>query len=366
MPVESSAAMHTLPPIVTPHGRQCWPLSLRTAERLTDVLLSPGEASRRVLLAAALEDDTAFAEWARAAASQRGIDAAGSDALAEWLARQPAGFFAPGESDEATAPSTDGWRPAGAWGNRLAALVAVLARMTQLQADFEGALEAAKLESLKELAYGAGHEINNPLANISARAQTLLADEPDPERRRMLASINAQAFRAHEMIADMMLFARPPEPRRASTNLRSLLVEVHAELLEQAEQQGTRFELAFGASPLEAAVDATQIAVAVRSLCLNSLEALVSGGEVRLELSHDVPGDAVRIVVRDSGPGIPESARPHIFDPFYSGREAGRGLGLGLSKCWRIVTMHGGRIDVASAAGGSTVFTLTLPRGNAG
>ncbi len=76
--------------------------------------------------------------------------------------------------------------------------------------DFERRLEEEKLAALVELAYGASHEINNPLANIATRAQVLLREEPHPERRRMLSAIHAQAMRAHEMIADLMLFARPP------------------------------------------------------------------------------------------------------------------------------------------------------------
>ena len=79
-------------------------------------------------------------------------------------------------------------------------------------AEFRSSGSSAKSSTaLKELAYGASHEINNPLANIAARAQTLLEDEPDPERRRKLTAIHRQAMRAHEMIADLMLFARPPK-----------------------------------------------------------------------------------------------------------------------------------------------------------
>ena len=65
----------------------------------------------------------------------------------------------------------------------------------------------------------------------------------------------------------------------------------------------------------------------------------------------------------DDGPGITDEARRHLFDPYFSARQAGRGLGLGLSKCWRIVvTNHGGRIDVDSRPGGPTVFAITLPK----
>jgi signal transduction histidine kinase len=65
--------------------------------------------------------------------------------------------------------------------------------------------------------------------------------------------------------------------------------------------------------------------------------------------------------VSDDGPSIPPDVRNKIFDPFFSGREAGRGLGLGLSKCWRIVSLHGGQIDCLSQPGHGTSFTLTLP-----
>ena len=67
------------------------------------------------------------------------------------------------------------------------------------------------------------------------------------------------------------------------------------------------------------------------------------------------------IRVTDDGPGITPEERRHIFDPFYSARQAGRGLGLGLSKCWRIVTNHGGRIEVESRPGQGTTFVITLP-----
>ncbi len=86
--------------------------------------------------------------------------------------------------------------------------------VAELRCAFDAALEAEKLEALAEFAAGAGHEINNPLTVISGRAQLLLRDEKDPERRRTLALIRAQAVRVNEMIADMRLFARPPEPVR--------------------------------------------------------------------------------------------------------------------------------------------------------
>jgi signal transduction histidine kinase len=248
----------------------------------------------------------------------------------------------------------------------LAQLTGKLRRLEACEQRFDQALEQARLESLGELAYGASHEINNPLANISTRAQALLAEETDPEKRRMLAIINAQAFRAHEMIADMMLFARPPELVLEPVDLVQLVDTVLAELQDDAELQGTRIVCAGSPGELMIEADATQLAMAIRAVCSNALEALVADGEVAVSLEQlaesqrECPSWA-RITIRDSGPGIPPDVRRHIFDPFYSGREAGRGLGLGLSKCWRVITMHGGRVDVMSGEREGATFVLDLP-----
>lgn len=257
------------------------------------------------------------------------------------------------------------WSAPGPWAEALPRLAERLARLAQLEADFARTLEVEKLESLKELAYGAGHEINNPLANISARAQTLLPGESDPDRRRLLAAINTQAFRAHEMIADMMLFARPPAPQLAEVEVNGLLEKIVAELAGQATAQQTAIVFTAAGTKHCMRGDATQLAVAIRAVCVNALEALVSGGSVKIALHESSESRATtQIDIADSGPGIPENVRRHLFDPFYSGREAGRGLGFGLSKCWRIVTMHEGRIEVSKRPEGGTLFCIALPNSN--
>ena len=227
--------------------------------------------------------------------------------------------------------------------------------------EFIAALEQAKLDAMKELAYGASHEINNPLANISARAQTLLRDEHDPDRRRALQAIDAQALRAHEMISDLMLFARPPQLRRDSVNL----IDIVRQAIESRRDECTARAIALhfddGDARTSVDADAEQLAVAVDALLRNAIEAVGSGGAIVASVENDDLRNHVRIRIADDGPGISDEVRGHLFDPFYSGREAGRGLGFGLSKCWRIATLHGGTIEVESPDQGGAAFTITLP-----
>jgi signal transduction histidine kinase len=233
-----------------------------------------------------------------------------------------------------------------------------------LEAEYSARLEHEKLESLKELAYGASHEINNPLANIAARAQTLLEDEPDPERRRKLAAIHRQALRAHEMIADLMLFARPPKLNVAPCDVIRLTEQVVAQHRKLAAQRETSLDMLIDAEPIPPAmVDATHIAVALGALITNAIEAVAAAGHVQVAVRPALIGNErlVEIVVRDDGPGISDHVRRHMFDPFFSGREAGRGLGFGLSKCWRIVTDHGGQVVVQSSNERGAALSMLLP-----
>ncbi|WP_197527803.1 sensor histidine kinase [Posidoniimonas polymericola] len=226
--------------------------------------------------------------------------------------------------------------------------------------EFRRAVEHAKLDAMKELAYGASHEINNPLANIAARAQTMLRTERDESNRRMLTAIHRQAMRAHEMISDLMLFARPPRMHKEPLDLVGLLSRVVEEVRPLAEERGILVEQTDPDTEVDAVADPVQLEVAVAALLTNSIEALDAGGEVAAA-ARRIDDLWVIVEVSDNGPGVPPAVREHMFDPFYSGREAGRGLGFGLSKCWRIITEHGGRIDVDSGPGRGARFTLWLP-----
>ncbi len=224
-------------------------------------------------------------------------------------------------------------------------------------------LERQKLEALKELAYGASHEINNPLANIAARAQTLLRDEGHPERRRALEAIHQQALRAHEMISDLMLFARPPQLVLESVDLNELSRQVVKSLAEESAERQIEFVLRAPGEIVQIVGDAEQLTVALIAVCVNAMEAIGRAGTVSLTVSREILAGEERAVIEiaDTGPGISPEIREHIFDPFFSGREAGRGLGFGLSKCWRIVTQHGGEITVSSEKSQGATFTIYLP-----
>lgn len=258
-----------------------------------------------------------------------------------------------------------------------------LVRLAELESDFQRALEAEKLEAMAEFAAGAGHEINNPLTVISGRAQLLLCEEPDPERQHALALISAQAMRVYEMIADMMLFARPPRPELQPVDLVKLVDELVADFLPRCQRQETAIRRTGDSGPIPIHADPTQIHVALRAICQNSLEALGSGGHVEIAVEKGsgvfvqpakevqkaaeqrlpTPFPVAKVRIRDDGPGIKPEERRHLFDPFYSARQAGRGLGLGLSKAWRIIANHGGRIEVESQHGHGASFTVVLPSG---
>lgn len=266
--------------------------------------------------------------------------------------------------------------PAGFARENFAALAQKLARLTDLEERFQDRLMEEKLAALAEFAAGAGHEINNPLAVISGRAQLFLRAETDPQRRHDLAVINTQARRIHEMIADLMLFARPPQPRPMACDVVKLLRDVVAELAPVAAERSAELVLVGAQQTPAIEADATQLAVAVRAVCENALAAVNDGGRIEVGLALRRPGVAddgqvaarrlqtvpcMAITIRDNGPGMSALVRRHAFDPFFSGHGAGRGIGLGLSKCWRIVTNHAGRVEIDSTAGQGTCVTILLP-----
>ena len=220
-------------------------------------------------------------------------------------------------------------------------------------------LEAAKLEALAEFAAGAGHELNNPLAVIVGRAQLLLGQAEAPETARSLKIILAQAQRAHQILRDLMFVARPAEPRPRLCQPDEILDSCLDEFQDESEARGVHLVGEFEDREATSWIDPEALRHIAEALIRNALQASSSGQTIRLRASRR--GREFRLEVVDGGKGLtnPEGAR--LFDPFFCGRQAGRGLGLGLPRAARLVAQAGGSIDWSSAVGGGSVFQVRLP-----
>jgi signal transduction histidine kinase len=222
-------------------------------------------------------------------------------------------------------------------------------------------LRALKLEALAELAGGAGHEINNPLAVISGQAQYLLAHDSDPDRQKSLQSIISQTQRIHQILSDLMQFARPSRPQFQALDLPAAIHEVAASLDELATRRRVRLLLPPLEPTIQAYADPRQLHTALACLLRNAIEAAPTEGWAEVRLATPT-NHHLEIVVEDNGQGLAPVQREHLFDPFFSGRTAGRGRGLGLPTAWRLARQQGGDVRLEEVPSGPTRFVMTLPR----
>ena len=213
------------------------------------------------------------------------------------------------------------------------------------------------MAALADFAAGAGHEINNPLAIISGHAQILLESVQSPEQRRRLAAIISQAKRAYEMIADLRTFACPPEPHKSFFDLRSFFEELIADYGSIDSEYPVSIHLKWDGHPGDIFCDRQMLRMVFDALLQNTSEA-VGRKESQVEL---IPiflpeSESWQISITDDGPGIAPEESEHIFFPYYSGRNAGRGLGFGLPRCWSLLRKMGGSITLET-----TGFNIIIP-----
>lgn len=246
--------------------------------------------------------------------------------------------------------------------DRLERTVDQLQRALESQRTDESArLLTMNLETMAEFAAGAGHEINNPLAVISGQAQYLLTHEAEPSRQRSLQTIIGQTQRIYDILTELMQFARPGRPQKRPLDLAHLIREVSVALVGLAEQRHVRLVCPEPEVGLSVLADPRQAQVALTCLLRNAIEAAPAEGWAGIRVEASTP-DHLELIVEDSGSGPAPAQRPHIFDPFYSGRPAGRGRGLGLPTAWRLARENGGGVFFDDHATGPTRFVLTLPR----
>ncbi|HEY1373384.1 MAG TPA: ATP-binding protein [Candidatus Binatia bacterium] len=217
-----------------------------------------------------------------------------------------------------------------------------------------------RLVTIGELAASIAHEFNNPLQIIMGFAQELLEEERSAgPHKEGLKIIEGETMRCRELIRNLMNFARPlpakPETREVEPIIADAVKLAWHYLLNNKVRVKT--EVGRGLPPIKA--DANQLQQVLINLMFNASEAMPSGGEITIRAARG-HADTVVVSVSDTGVGIPETALPNIFRPFFTTKQK-RGMGLGLSICERIVRTHGGRIAVDTAPGRGTTFELHFP-----
>lgn len=229
-------------------------------------------------------------------------------------------------------------------------------------------LQSEKLAAIGQLAAGVMHEINNPLATISACASGVdgwLREEPITQRDTMLeylGIIEQEIQRCSRIIGGLLDFSRPKAKIKGNAALNPIVDE--ALFLVKHHQRFGRLELTKALDPSNpvAVGNAEQLIQVLMALMLNALDAMEGGGRLTVRTGRNpLRSDEVMMSVEDTGVGIPRADQPKIFEPFYTTKAPGRGTGLGLSICYGIIEQHRGHIDVESQVGQGTIFRVYLP-----
>lgn len=231
--------------------------------------------------------------------------------------------------------------------------------LRELESTVDSLRQADRLAALGTLAAGMAHEIKNPLGSIGGAAEILAQDyPPDHPRREFLDILREEIRRLTAITGKYLNFARPQPPDLRPVDINATLKASVELVAKSAAGASVGFETRLEPSLPPALADPVQIHQALVNLLLNGIQAMPQGGALELETSSVPRGIEIR--VRDHGPGLPEDEVERLFEPFFTTRPGGTGLGLAMSR--RIAEAHGGALEAGNAPGGGAIFRLLLPR----
>jgi len=237
-------------------------------------------------------------------------------------------------------------------------LVWVFRDLTESRRLVARMMHQSKMADLGLLAAGIAHEIGNPLSSMSAILQLMELKESAPELADRFQSLHANLDRIHRIVQDIGGFAKPSAEKRARVRV-SALIDGATRIFRFHEKfKGIQLDVVSEGPPVEVEVVEDQIVQVLLNLLLNAADACRGRGTIQVKSS--AKADESDIAVVDQGTGISEEQQEHLFVPFFTTKDQGKGLGLFISES--IVRAHNGRIEVDSAPGRGSSFTVRLPR----
>jgi len=228
----------------------------------------------------------------------------------------------------------------------------------------EQLIQSEKMSAIGQLVSGVAHELNNPLAGISAFAQLLLSEKRFPPDQRTAAEmIYAEARRASRIVQNLLTFARQHKPERSPTSVNQVLDDTLELRGYELRVRGIDVQRDYDDQAPETMADAHQLQQVFLNLITNAEQAMerAERDQQRLTVRTRQAGAVIRTEIEDTGPGIPPNLLERIFNPFFTTKPTGSGTGLGLSISLGIVREHEGRIWAENAPQGGARFVIELP-----
>jgi putative nucleotidyltransferase with HDIG domain len=231
----------------------------------------------------------------------------------------------------------------------------------QLQNAQTEILRSRTMVTIGEVAAGAAHEMNNPLAVISGRSQLLASELSDPRQKGAAALVAEQAQRLSDIITELMAFAKPTAPKAVACEVVTLIDAALRQAKQQHELADRTVEILPGDVPA-VKVDPQQLASALAETLANAWQATdARSGHVEIGAAYDAFSRRVVLTVTDNGHGMDENTLRHAFDPFFSAKPAGRRRGMGLAKALRWTEHSGGQLRLESRPNAGTRAVFLLP-----
>jgi PAS domain S-box-containing protein len=239
----------------------------------------------------------------------------------------------------------------------------------ELKEAQEQVIAQEKLASLGKLSATIAHEINNPLAAVLTYNRLMIKQNRNgrltPERKddiaRYLDIMASETARCGEIVKNLLAFSRQSKINIENRNIKEIVDRTLALLSHDLEMKGVQVVKHMSSHLPQVQCDFKQIQQALLNVIGNASEAMTEGGVLTLAAKHSAEGRNMEIKISDTGCGIPKSHLKSIFEPFFTTKEEGKGVGLGLSVVYGIVTRHRGIIEVESDPGEGTIFTIRLP-----
>jgi PAS domain S-box-containing protein len=241
------------------------------------------------------------------------------------------------------------------------ALIVIFEDLTTRKRMEEELRRTDRLRSLGELSASVAHEIRNPLTGIATTAQVLREKiGGDADKERYLGVILDEIARLDEIIKNLLNFTRPVAPNPAEIALGLLIEDALGLLADGARERGVSLSFDNRLADDRCLLDGAQIKQVILNVALNGIQASSAGGRVTVTAREASDPAFVQIELADTGAGVPDEIADRLFDPFFTTRPEGTGMGLSISR--KIAESHGGRIYYRSARGSGTSFFIELPR----